>query len=118
MAFRSGWLTLVWGIGGVPLLTRTAARGQERLACSPRTHRHRWGLHDHVEGALATRSRLPVLVKPVEDPSALAVASFARPAAQQCNNVAEVRRETASALTIANMAVVDFRFLLANFRGR
>src|SRR5437870_8350241 len=41
MAFRSGALTLVGGIGPVPLLTRTAARGQERRECSPRTLRRR-----------------------------------------------------------------------------
>src|SRR5437016_5893199 len=41
IAVRSGALTLVGGIGPVPLLTPAAARGQERLACSPRTLRHR-----------------------------------------------------------------------------
>ena len=34
MAFKSGGLTFV---GGIPLLTRTAAWGQERWECSPRT---------------------------------------------------------------------------------
>src|SRR5438477_570115 len=34
MAFKSGGLTFV---GGIPLLTRTAAWGQERRECSPRT---------------------------------------------------------------------------------
>src|SRR6266478_9577302 len=43
IAVKSGWLTLVGGIGARPLLTRTAARGQERRECSLRTLRHRWG---------------------------------------------------------------------------
>src|SRR2546425_7639266 len=41
IAFTSGALPFVGGIGPVPLLTRTAARGQERLECSPRTLRQR-----------------------------------------------------------------------------
>src|SRR5207249_9089158 len=41
MAFTSGALTLVGSIGPVRLLTRTAAWGQERRECSPRTHRQR-----------------------------------------------------------------------------
>src|SRR6266404_5711331 len=50
MAVTSGWLTLVGDIGPGPLLTRTAARGQERLECSPRTLRHRWGESGAVLG--------------------------------------------------------------------
>src|SRR5206468_6188298 len=41
MAFMSGAITFVGGIGPVPLLTRTAAWGQERRECSPRTLRQR-----------------------------------------------------------------------------
>src|SRR6266516_4290813 len=33
IAVRSGWLTLVGGIGPRVLVTRTAARGQQRLGC-------------------------------------------------------------------------------------
>ena len=39
MAFTSGSLTLVGGIGPRPLLTRTAAPGQERRECSLRSRR-------------------------------------------------------------------------------
>src|SRR5437879_891690 len=40
MAFTSRWLTIVGGAHQPkPLLTRTAAGGQERPACSSRTHR-------------------------------------------------------------------------------
>ena len=52
-----------------------------------------------------------------EDPNAFSGRLVWR-AAQQCNNVAEVRRETASALTLAKMAVVHSPFVLAHFRGR
>jgi len=58
------------------------------------------------------------LLVPRPEVAVVAVASSCAPAAQQCNNVAEVRRETASALTVAKMAVVNSRFLLAHFRGR
>src|SRR2546425_551961 len=40
-AFKSGSFSFVGGIRPAPLLTRTAARGQERRECSPRTLRHR-----------------------------------------------------------------------------
>ena len=61
---------------------------------------------------------VPVLEKRKRTRAPSAVAPFCAPAAQQCNNVAEVRRETASALTVAKMAVVNSRFVLAHFRGR
>src|SRR5438045_1321165 len=56
MAFTSGWLTLVGGIGPRPLLTRTAAWGQERLECSPRTLRHRWGVRPMLAPSAASPS--------------------------------------------------------------